>query len=528
MTTPDNIDAGKGRNLPDVLLPYQQATFAALDALKPGTKQLANRLVVYEKSRRIGLTWGLAAWCTLKSARARGAGGSDVLYIGYALEMTREFIDECGSWARVFGVAANAMQEFLFEDADGDGDSKHIKAFRISFASGYEIIALSSRPRSLRGKQGVTFLDEAAFHEDVPELLKAAMALTMWGGQVVVVSTHDGADNAFNELITQIRAGDRKGIVLRTTLRDAIEQGLVKRIFLKLGVAWSPEAEAEWEADLRASYADAAAEELDCIPRQSGGRYLARTMLESRATDAPVVRLSLPDSFVDEPEEDRIRKTDEWFTAHVLPLIKALPPGVHSHLGVDFGRDGDLSVNWPLVTDATMHRSTPFLIELRNVPFTTQQQITFALIDALPGFGGAAFDARGNGQFLAEVSRQRYGVERIAEVMITEGWYREHMPPMRGALEDAALDIPRDKDVIGDLHQLSVVNGVARVEGHTTGTDGKKRHGDAAIGCCLALFASRTLDGDTGDVGGGPSNAVSPGAFGDLVAGSRDVRTWFQ
>lgn len=32
---------------------------------------------------------------------------------------------------------------------------------------------------------------------------------------------------------------------------------------------------------------------------------------------------------------------------------------------------------------------------------------------------------------------QRYGASRIQQVMLSEGWYREHMPPVKAALEDA-------------------------------------------------------------------------------------------
>jgi hypothetical protein len=52
-------------------------------------------------------------------------------------------------------------------------------------------------------------IDEAAFHEQLGELIKAAMALLMWGGQVHIISTHNGADNPFNELIQDIRAKKR-------------------------------------------------------------------------------------------------------------------------------------------------------------------------------------------------------------------------------------------------------------------------------------------------------------------------------
>src|SRR3546814_1424375 len=66
---------------------------------------------------------------------------------------------------------------------------------------------LSSRPRSLRGRQGYVIFDEFAFHDDPEELLKAGMAFIIWGGKVLVISTHNGDENPFNQLINDIRAG---------------------------------------------------------------------------------------------------------------------------------------------------------------------------------------------------------------------------------------------------------------------------------------------------------------------------------
>ena len=64
------------------------------------------------------------------------------------------------------GITAT-VGEFLFADENPatPGETRDIKAFRIDFASGYSIVALSSRPRSLRGMQGKVRIDEAAFEE---------------------------------------------------------------------------------------------------------------------------------------------------------------------------------------------------------------------------------------------------------------------------------------------------------------------------------------------------------------------------
>lgn len=164
---------------------------------------------------------------------------------------------------------------------EGD-DKKSVLAFVIRFASGFRVTALSSRPSNLRGKQGRVIIDEAAFHEQLGELLKAAMALLMWGGEVHIISTHDGVDNPFNELIKDILAGKKPYSLHTIPFDDAVKQGLYQRICLRLGREWTPEGEAAWVAEIRASYGEDATEELDCVPKNSGGKWLNRALIESR------------------------------------------------------------------------------------------------------------------------------------------------------------------------------------------------------------------------------------------------------
>lgn len=489
--------AALGTSLPDVLLPYQRELLAAT---------AANKVVVVEKSRRIGATWAVAADAVLTAGAQRAAGGQDVFYLGFNLDMTREFIDTCATWARAFAGAAAEVREFLFREVDERGADRAIQAFRINFASGFEIVALTSRPRSLRGRQGYVIVDEAAFHDELDELLKAALALLMWGGKVLLISTHDGVDNPFNQLVTECRAGKRRFAVVRITLDDAIQQGLYRRICLAQGTEWSEAAERAWVDELRDFYGDAASEELDCIPRASGGRYLARTLLEARTdADIPVVRWTLPDDFVDRSEHERVEHIATRCREELAPLLATLPERWRAYLGMDFGRSGDLSVLWPVLIRDDLSRRTPFVLELRNVPFSAQQQVLWWLCDGLRA-AGVALDARGNGQHLAEITRQRYGASVVAEVMLSEGWYREHMPRLKAALEDAQLDLPRDAQILDDLRALEVVRGVARVPDHRSGSRTAPRHGDAAIAVALALFAAATLDG-------GPIEFVASGGL---------------
>lgn len=485
---------------PAVFLPYQQELMETVSA---------HAVTVVEKSRRTGYSWAAAAIAALAAAKSRTAGGMNVFYMGYNLEMAREFIGYAADWAKQIDPAASEAGEFLF--ADPDNPDKSIQAFRITFASGFRIVALPSVARALRGMQGLVILDEAAFHDDLEEVLKAAFALLIWGGKVVVISTHDGEANPFNRLIEEIRAGRKPYKLLRCTFDDAIRDGLYRRICYVSGQSWSEDGEAAWRAEIIAQYGEAADEELFCVPSKGGGAYFPMGLVETCASpDVPVCRLALPESFAAMSAHLRETEVRDWLEREVAPLLDALDPTAPSYAGQDFGRHADLSVLWPLQIGRTTARHTPFLIELRRVPFEQQRQILFYVLDRLPRFSGAALDAGGNGAYLAEVAWQRYG-DRIAQVKFTADWYRENMPPLKAAFEDTAVSIPKDRDVIDDLRMVRTVGGIARVPDlrrtEAAGKAGDRRHGDAAIALALAYAASRLPAAEYAYV-----SATAPGA----------------
>ncbi|MBB5046781.1 phage FluMu gp28-like protein [Rhodopseudomonas rhenobacensis] len=490
-------------SLPEVLLPYQRELLAATAAYQ---------LVVVDKSRRIGATWGIGADAVLTSGARKSEGGMDTLYLGYNLDMAREFIDTCARWARAFSQGCSEVQEFLFREQDDKGADRSIQAFRISFASGFEIVALSSRPRSLRGRQGYVILDEFAFHDDADELLKAAMALLIWGGKVLVISTHDGVDNPFNVLIQEIREGRRPGHVVRCSFDDALQQGLYQRICMVRGKTWSPEAEAQFRSEIRGFYGSAAAEELDCVPSQGSGVYLTSAVIEACMTaDAPILRLNCPLGFELRSDAERASYVDDWLEEQVEPVLKQLDGRLRHVYGYDFARSGDLSVMLPLAEGRDLVRRTPFAIELRNVPFREQERIMFYVADRLPRFGGAKHDARGNGQALAEYAVQKYGALAIEAVMPSQPWYIANVPPLKRRFEDRTIAIPRNNDVKDDMRQIKMERGVPKVpdDAHTTGADGGQRHGDFAIALVLANAA---MDAGVIEYAYQPATAEAAGA----------------
>lgn len=496
----DGPRTGLADTPPPALLPYQQDWIADESQLK-----------IVEKSRRVGITWAEAADDALIGSVA--VDGSNVFYIGPTQDMAREYIAAVAMWSLAFNFAAGAIGEGLYDDGtDVEGNRRLIKTYEVIYPkSGHRVTALSSRPTNLRGKQGVVVIDEAAFHDDLQALLKAALAMLLWGDKVRIISTHDGAENPFAELINEVRAGKRgKATVHRITFREAVAQGLYQRVCLRRGRTWSQRSEDEWVREAYSFYGDGAAEELDVIPSQTAGAYLSLALIESRMTalvpelgGPMIVRGAWDDGFAYSPEDVRRAAIKGWLAESVAPHLARLSPLRRHVFGQDFARNRDQSVITVLEEDVSLVSRPLVTVELANCPFSSQQQILEFIVDSLGAkrFRGGAMDATGNGAALAEAMAQKYGVEMIEQVKLSDSFYLAHMPKLKAALQDATLvDIPRDEALRDDLRAIKLVQGIpkipkadtqsaaARAAASEAGTK-QRRHGDFAIAAFLAVYA---------------------------------------
>jgi len=474
-----NYQTLKAFDSTEVLLGYQKRWIADESPLK-----------IAEKSRRTGLTWAEAADATLCAATAKSEGGCNHFYVGSNKEMAREFIEAAAMWAKAFDKAAGDIREEIFVDDGQEG--REILTFVVYFASGFKIQALSSNPANLRGMQGNVTIDEAAFHDRLAEVLKAALALTMWGSRVRLISTHNGADNLFNELIQDSRAGKKRYSVHRITLDEACTEGLYQRICQVTRHPWSQQAEDDWKTNLLRDTAteEDALEEYYCVPKQGGGAYLSRALIESRMEPAPVVRFTGTEAFNRQSKAQRRAEMKAWLEAHIQPLLEQLNPNEDHVFGEDFARTGDLTVLAPAAIKPDLRRVVPFMVELQNVPFNQQKQVIYYILDGMPRFRFAAFDARGNGQNLAEDTADDYGTQRIEQVMLSQSWYLQNMPHLKAAFEDDTITIPRDSEIVDDLRAVQVIKGIPKVPEGNTGNSQKQRHGDAAIALAMMYYAS--------------------------------------
>lgn len=468
----------------ELLLGYQKRWIADDSVLK-----------IAEKSRRTGLTFAEAADSALTSGTNRTDGGTNTFYVGSNKEMAREFIDAVALWAKAFNKAAGEVQEEVIEDEDKD-----ILTFVVYFDSGFKVQALSSNPSNLRGMQGTVIIDEAAFHDRLAEVLKAALALTMWGAKVRLISTHNGVDNLFNNLIQDSRAGRKRYSVHTITLDDACREGLYQRICQIKKIEWSQDKEDEWKAGLLKDTAteDDALEEYYCVPKASSGQYIPLVLIDAAMKpDIPTLTLCAPKGFMEWTDHQRKQHVSHWCEFVLQPELEKLTASHHFSFGEDFARKGDLSVFTPLGERQDLSKYVPFVVELRNMTYDAQRQVMFYLLERLPRRRGMAFDATGNGGYLAEAAALKFGTDMVDQVMLNDPWYREWMPKLKAEFESQNIEIPRNEDVKSDLCKIQVVNGVPKIDkGKNKGQDGNQRHGDFAVALAMAVRAS-WMDGST-------------------------------
>lgn len=465
--------------------------------------KLKQSIIAIPKGRRTGITfaWGLES--TLIAASRRSAGGDNVFYIGDTKEKGLEFIGYCAKFSRVIaeaqGQGVSSIEEFLFEDQDEKGKTKHITAYRIRFSSGFQVTALSSRPANIRGLQGMVIIDEAAFHADVQGVLDAATALLIWGGRIVVISSHNGKSNPFNQFCKDIeegRYGDDAAIVT-VTFDDAVRNGLYERVCMMKRDQPTADGKERWYKRIRASYGPRKAamrEELDAIPRDGSGVAIPGIWIDAAMHEyRPVIRLSLDDDFAKKTKEERESWCSNWIEQNLRPVLALLDPTQRHVFGQDFARHRDFSIIEPLAITNTLRRKVPFLVEMHNVPTRQQEQILWHIIRHLPNFRGGAMDATGPGQTLAEYTADEFGHELIHQITLSRAWYGIWMAKMIQWFEDGVIDLPRDENIEQDLRAIVDIDGIKMVP-EARKRDIKEpelfRHGDSAISLGLACYAS--------------------------------------
>lgn len=423
-----------------------------------------SKLKLMEKSRQIGLSWSTAY--RLVREKSKVGVKFDAWVSSRDDIQARLFLEDCKAFANIFKIAGEDLGLQVIDP------ERKISAYVLQFANGVRINSMSSNPDAQAGKRGDRVLDEFALHPDQRKLYAVAYPGITWGGSMEIISTHRGSANLFNELVQEIKfKGNPKKISLHTvTLQDALDQGFLQKLKAKLREANAEDArldmdEAQYFDMVRSGCPDEETfqQEYMCQPSDDASAFLSYDLISS-GEYAP---------------------TEVWQTV----LTDSKNP---LYLGVDVGRDHDLTVLW-LVEKFGGVSFTRRKIELRNETFDEQERQLYSLLE-LPNLRRCCIDATGIGRQFAERAQQRFGTYKVEQVQFTGPVKEELAYPLRAAFEDKSVRIPNDEFVRADLRAVkkeTTSSGNIRF----TADRGKNGHADRFWALALALHAAKDAGG---------------------------------
>ncbi len=375
-----------------------------------------SQIKVWEKSRRIGATYVQA----YEDVRDVVLGTVPAVWFSSADESAaKEYILYCAQWAKLFDRGARDLGEQVLES------DKSIKTFTIEFTNGRRINALSSNPKAFRSKGGKVVLDEFAFHNDSVALWKAAKPVITWGFPLRILSTHKGKQSLFYKFVESIKSEKLNWSLHTTTIFDAVEQGLVDKIYKRKTTKQERE---EWLREQEENSFDRTTwlEEYCCTPVDEATAFLSYEQIFSI-------------------ERDGILLSD----------FASLRETGNIYIGVDIGRKKDLTVIW-IAEEVEKFLFTRKVIELERTPFKQQKEILFTYL-SLPNFRRTCIDATGLGMQLAEEAQDRFGRYRVEPITFTGKTKEELAYNLLRLVEDRQIFIPPDKNIREDLHSIRKV-----------------------------------------------------------------------
>ena len=420
-----------------------------------------SQLILVEKSRQIGLSWTAAFKIALE--KSFDDAQTDAWISSRDDMQARLFKEDCNKWSGVLDMAAKDLGYQVIDE------EKKISAYVLAMASGRRIHCMSSNPDAQAGKRGDRVLDEFALHPDPRKLYSIAQPGITWGGKMIIISTHRGSANFFNELVQEVKhKGNPKGFSLHTlTLQRALDDGFLAKLKSKLppGDPRQQMDDAAYFDFIRAQCADEESflQEYMCIPADDNSAFLSYDLITSC--------------------EYPLTTPWEWPVAEVAAQCKG-----RLFIGVDVGREHDLTVIWVVekLGDVSYTRA---IVTMAKETFDAQEHSFYQWL-ALPQVQRCCIDQTGLGRQFAERAQQRYGKYKVEPVNFSAAVKEELAYPVRAAFEDKTVRIPNDAVIRADLRAIRKET-TASNNIRFTADRGKNGHADRFWALALALHAGK-------------------------------------
>ena len=344
---------------------------------------------------------------------------------------------------KAFGLAAQAfriLEDVEWSEAESGGPlARRVKAQEVEFQGGSRIIALPATPETARGFSANVFLDEFAFHQDSRRIWRAVFPIVNRGWRLRVVSTPNGKDNKFYELITAPNPRWSRHVC---DIHQAIAEGLpydADELREALGDedAWRQEYLLEW-LDERSN-------------------WLSYDLINS--------------------VEDEQAGRPELATQGGIFFI-----------GNDIARRSHLWVSWVVekIGDVCWTRE---IRVLKGASFAEQDAVLDELIARYRPLR-VCMDRTGIGEKPVEDAQRRHGALRVEGVTFTPAAKQRMADLVKRAFEDRAIRIPQgDNALRRDLHKLKCVPSITGTPRFVADADGDG-HADRFWALALALSAA--------------------------------------
>lgn len=490
-------------------LPYQQCWINDESPLK-----------LYEKSRRIGITYGTSYRAVRKCLREKD-GSSFVQWVSSRDTLTaKEFItDYVAMWCREANTVARGLEGDNVEVVD---EQHGITAFVVRFNNGARICSLSSNPLAFAGKGGDILLDEMDLHENQETLYAMAYPCITWGGQLEIVSAYsaDGSENTqFAQLCREAAGENPKGFSYhRTTLDDAIAEGFVEKVNeVKRKKGRPTQTREEFREQIRRGCVNLGAFESQylCIPNQATGQQaIAPVDLAAAKKKFEILRAHLTG------DAGPLDLADPCVAVYAEPScwrdLAQLGGWSRAAFGWDIAVTGDLACIW------LNHRLPGDIYRLaacltfKGCKTESQRRVVEAILNALPDAVGAG-DASGLGTTeCANLEVLYYG--RFVGVKFNVQTKLTLYTAAQGVYEARRQELPADyPEISADVAAMKKASSASAKLVFTASRNEllPDSHCDLMTANTLAIYAGETIDagpcrleavaenGDPYDRGGG-------------------------
>lgn len=397
-----------------ILLPYQRE---ALQGIK------THKYSVLLWCRQAGKSFVLALFAI---ERAVELNGHTVIVISPSERQSKEFMEK----VRLHIQAIKALKIELFEDVVAN-------VLGAKFPNGSRIVAVPSKPETVRGFSGDVIMDEASFFERGHEVYQAVFPTITRKPQykLVAISTPRSKKDIFY-LLWHSAEGDPLWFRMSLTIYDAAKKGLKVNIDeLKRGI----KSERAWRTEYLCEFLD---EEEVLLPYE-------------------VITSSEEDTRVD----DLRSCTGELYA------------------GIDIGRRHDLTA----IAVCEKLGSVLYLRKmeiLKGVPFSEQAKV----IDHIVSYcSKVAIDETGLGMQLSEELERRWGTVKIKRVYFTARVKEELAERLKVKFQDRTIRIFSDNDLREELHSIRrVVSDSGNIRYEANSEEG---HADRAWALALVVYA---------------------------------------